>query len=110
MNINKISHFFIVFLSITTCPLLQSGCSHVGPYVPPIQQGNIVDQQEVKKLHLGMNKNEVIDILGTPVLVNALDNNYWSYVYTMQKNGGKIEKKQFNLRFEENKLTQINQQ
>lgn len=84
------------------CPLM--GCV----YVPDVQQGNIIDKSAVNKLHTGMSKEQVRNLLGDPVLTNSFDKNYWTYYYTMQKNGGKIKEQFLNLYFTNNKLTKTN--
>lgn len=84
-----------------------SGCSYVKPYHAPIQQGNILEAKTVQQLAMGMSKSEVEDLLGTPVLYNAFADNYWTYVYTNQVDGGKIEKKQLALYFTRDELTKV---
>ena len=83
------------------------GCSYVKPYHAPVQQGNVLDNKSVQQLQLGMSKEETEEVLGTPVLRNAFADNYLTYIYTNQINGGKIEKKQLTLYFAENKLAKI---
>ncbi len=90
----------IFCLSITGCLLK--------PYVPPVQQGNVINQSAVNKLHYGMNKEQVYSLLGEPILIDVFNNDYWTYVYTKQVNGGKITKKSLNLNFRDNKLAVIN--
>lgn len=90
----------IICLSITGCLLK--------PYVPPVQQGNIINQSAVNKLHYGMNKEQVYSLLGEPILIDVFNNDYWAYVYTKQVNDGKITKRSLNLRFKNNKLVTIN--
>lgn len=93
----------LIILAIT----LISGCSHLHPYIVDVQQGNIIDQNMMAKLHPGISKNETITILGTPLLDNMFDQNIWSYAYTKQINGGPIEQKQLTLEFKNNKLIKI---
>ena len=76
-----------------------AGCGCLKPYHMPIQQGNILEEQTVQKLKVGMAKDAVADLIGAPVLGNAFADNYWTYVYTNQINGGKIEKKELVLWF-----------
>jgi outer membrane protein assembly factor BamE len=98
-TITKIT-VLIVCLGLTGCLLK--------PYVPPVQQGNIINQSAINKLHYGMNKEQVYSLLGEPILINVFNNDYWTYVYTKQVNGGKITKKSFDLNFRGNKLVTIN--
>lgn len=97
----------IIKITILIFCLSITGC-FLRPYVPTIQQGNIIDQSAITKLHYGMNKEQVYFLLGGPVLVDVFNNDYWTYVYTKQVNGGKITKKSLNLNFRDNKLAIIN--
>src|SRR5262249_47982648 len=58
-------------------------CIH--PYSPEIPQGNIVTQEMVDKLKLGMTKNQVRFVLGTPLINDPFHPNRWDYVYRFQK-------------------------
>ncbi|EKE04040.1 MAG: hypothetical protein ACD_20C00114G0002 [uncultured bacterium] len=97
---------FLIVLAITLLSGL-SGCNHLHPYIVDVQQGNVIDQTVITKLHTGISKDETVAILGTPLLDNMFDQNIWSYVYTNQINGGPIEKKQLTLEFNKNKLIKI---
>lgn len=89
--------------------LLLTGCSKLRPYCVEIQQGNIIDQDDIEKLHIGLNKQAVNSILGEPLLSDMFNKNIWTYVYTKQINAGKIEKKKITLEFKKNKLIKIDQ-
>jgi outer membrane protein assembly factor BamE len=84
-----------------------AGCGTIKPYEVDVEQGNQIDSAMVKQLHIGMTKDEVASIIGTPVLGDTFDDDYWSYVYTKQINGGKIEKRDLELEFSNDKLTKI---
>jgi len=83
-----------------------TGCAFK-PYKVDVQQGNVLDQSDVKKIHIGMKKEQVTDILGTPVLSDSLESDNWEYVYTNQVNGGVITRKHVDLKFSRNRLTEI---
>lgn len=76
-----------------------SGCI-IRPYVPDVQQGNVIDQKKFAKLKVGMSKNEVKELLGDPILTNIFDRNCFVYAYTNQINGGKISSKSSTLCFD----------
>jgi outer membrane protein assembly factor BamE len=93
---------------IITITILLISCTLMGcVYVPDVQQGNIIDKSAAQKLHTGMTKDQVRELLGDPVLTNCFDENYWTYYYTMQKNGGKIKEQYLNLYFTNNRLIKI---
>lgn len=78
---SRISRTFIATVSLTL-----ASCSTVFSYLPiytlEIQQGNIVDQNMVDQLRPGMNKRQVLYIMGSPMLVDAFHKNRWDYIYS----------------------------
>lgn len=94
-------------LIIAISIIFVASCGTIKPYQPEIQQGNLIDQSDVKELKLGMSKDEVKAIIGSPILSNTFDTNHWNYVYTKQINGGKIEQTQLKLEFDDDKLMSV---
>ena len=62
-----------------------SGCS---VYRPTIQQGNILDPEQVDKLKPGMSKRQVIYVMGTPLLQDPFHKDRWDYVHTIKPGDG----------------------
>ena len=71
----KIFTLFYILAVIALC-----GCV----YHPPFQQGNILTPAKVQAIKAGMSSQEVVGLLGTPVLENIYANNRLVYVYTQQ--------------------------
>ncbi|MCO4800346.1 MAG: outer membrane protein assembly factor BamE [Colwelliaceae bacterium] len=71
-----------------------------------IPQGNYLEQKDIDKLQIGMTKEQVKFVLGSPVVVDSFNDNTWHYVYRFKS--GRSEKlnaeKQFTVKFEENLL------
>jgi len=42
--------------------------------------GNMPDKDRIGKIHLGLDKNEVYDILGAPSSVTGLSDDHWIYM------------------------------
>ncbi|MDR1057767.1 MAG: outer membrane protein assembly factor BamE [Coxiellaceae bacterium] len=91
----------IVFTVIVA--ILLFGCH---TYQVEVQQGNVIDEKMMEQLRIGMSKNEVTTLLGTPILIDAFNSNTWTYVYTKQR-GKKIEKRRLILEFRRDKLVLI---
>lgn len=72
-----------------------------------VEQGNILNETSVSKLHTGMSKEQVVDILGNPVLVNTFNDNRIDYVYTYQEGRQKMAEKYLTLIFKYNRLVKI---
>lgn len=76
-------------------------------YKIDIQQGNVIEQKMLDRLKLGMDKNQVQFIMGTPVLIDPFHNERWEYIYSFQEGGGVREQRHITLHFEEDKLSHI---
>ncbi len=87
---------------ITTA--LSSGCV----YKADVHQGNIVDEDTRAQLRVGMRQDDVMTLLGTPLVTDPFHNNRWDY-YTWSKTGNKekIEKQRMTLIFEDGILAKI---
>jgi outer membrane protein assembly factor BamE len=54
-----------------------SGCV----YRPNISQGNIVEEEDLDQVQVGMTRNQVRFLLGTPMIDDPFHANRWDYVY-----------------------------
>jgi outer membrane protein assembly factor BamE len=81
-----------------------SGCL----YKMDIYQGNVLDQEQIDKLQLGMDKNRVIAILGSPQLTDPFHSQRWDY-YAMSNldNQKKKTVTLLTLLFEDNRVVEI---
>lgn len=71
-------------------------------YRQDIQQGNVITQEIVNQLRLGLSKRQVRFIMGTPMLIDVFHQSRWDYVYTMTYGWGEMESKKLQLYFDEN--------
>ncbi len=60
------------------------------PYRPDIQQGNFVSQEMVAQLKPGMTQDQVIFLLGSPLLTDVFHADRWDYAFRLQKGNGEI--------------------
>lgn len=60
------------------------------PYRPDIQQGNFVSQEMVAQLKPGMTQDQVVFLLGTPLLNDMFHADRWDYAFRLQKGNGEI--------------------
>jgi outer membrane protein assembly factor BamE len=79
---NKQSSRIAVYL---LAAMLLASCISV--YKTDVQQGNLVTQEMVEKLKVGMNRNQVRFVLGTPLLTDPFHSNRWDYYYFLKKGG-----------------------
>jgi len=73
-----------------------------------IQQGNYLSQETVAQLKLGMTKDQVRFVLGTPLLADIFHEDRWDYVYRRQReNSRTFEERKLAVFFKDGKLVQV---
>lgn len=72
----------------------------LSPYRPDVQQGNFVSREMVAQLREGMTQNQVVFLLGTPLLNDVFHQNRWDYIFRMQKGNGEITTSNVTVYFE----------
>jgi outer membrane protein assembly factor BamE len=77
------------------------------PYRMTIQQGNNLSQEMVAQLKLGMTREQVRFVLGTPLLMDVFHADRWDYVYYREIPGGKREQRNLSVLFEKDKLVRV---
>jgi outer membrane protein assembly factor BamE len=89
--------------------ILISGCGILDPLVYKInkQQGNITEQKKVDKLEIGMTKEQVRFVMGTPMTIDSFDSNRWDYIYTCKPGHGEFTQNNLPLFFVNNKHSKI---
>ena len=59
--------------------------SAVTPYKVDVVQGNFVSREQVEALQPGMSRQQVRDILGTPLVSSLFHADRWEYVFTLKR-------------------------
>lgn len=97
-------HKFIVIALLVS---VTSACSS-WVYRINVPQGNYLDSKNVAKLQLGMTKEQVKFVLGTPVLQDSFNDDTWHYVYRLKSGVSKKYdvNKRFTIKFAEEKLAE----
>ena len=72
-----------------------------------ILQGNVLDKDELAQVREGMNKRQVLLVLGSPSVADPFHQDRWDYVYTLAPRGGKINQRVLTLRFENEELVSM---
>jgi outer membrane protein assembly factor BamE len=57
------------------------------PYRVEVVQGNFVSREQVQALQPGMSRDQVRQILGTPLVTSLFHGNRWDYVFTLKRQG-----------------------
>ena len=78
-------------LALAACGSFDSASHQVAglvtPYKMEIVQGNFVSKEQVALLKPGMGRQQVRDILGTPLVVSVFHADRWDYVFTLKRQG-----------------------
>jgi outer membrane protein assembly factor BamE len=97
----------IYSILILLCLSLISSCSWIqfpSIHKVTVQQGNIVNQEMVSKLQIGMTMSQVQYILGTPLTTDTFDNSHWDYFYSRVDSEGRRSERQLKLSFDNKEL------
>lgn len=99
-------------LCVTTVSLLLSACStiddpmarairKVTPFRVEVVQGNFVSKEQVQALRAGMSRNQVKDILGTPLIASVFHSDRWDYAFTIVRKGTQPQQRQLSVYFKD---------
>ena len=66
-------------------PLVAMLASCTGfPYKLDVPQGNLVSAEQLEKLEIGMTRNQVRFVLGTPLVTDPFHSDRWDYFYCLR--------------------------
>ncbi|MEC8956366.1 MAG: outer membrane protein assembly factor BamE [Pseudomonadota bacterium] len=95
-----IKHFTILFLI-----LLTQACV----YQANLAQGNFVDKEDLDQVEIGMTRNQVRFLLGTPMIDDPFHEDRWDYIYYLKIGREKaILKTWVSIFFENDTVSDIN--
>ena len=72
----------------------------VTPYKVEVVQGNVVAREQVQALQPGMSRQQVRDILGTPLVTDIFHGDRWDYVFTIRRPGVESQVRKLTVYFE----------
>ena len=59
----------------------------ITPFRADVVQGNFISSEQVAQLRAGMSRNDVRNLLGTPLLASVFHADRWDYIFTMRRQG-----------------------
>ncbi len=94
-----------VLIIIFAATALGTGCS---VHKIDVQQGNVVTAETLDTLKIGMDKERVRFLMGTPPIADPFHQNRWDYIYTYQQQNKVTQRSHVILRFDDQgKLAEI---
>jgi outer membrane protein assembly factor BamE len=95
-----------------------TGCASVGsatqravdaltPYRAQVVQGNFVSREQAQALQPGMVRQQVRDILGTPLVASVFHADRWDYVFTLRRQGVPPQAHQLTVFFDGDRLQRV---
>ena len=78
----------------------RNAMSSITPYKVEVVQGNFVSREQVQALQPGMSRQQVREILGTPLVTSVFHADRWDYVFSIQRQGVEAQYRKLNVFFE----------
>ncbi|MEQ6918030.1 outer membrane protein assembly factor BamE [Halomonas aquatica] len=94
-------------ITLTVALLMITGCSYFGVYKRDLPQGNLVTEGMVEQLQTGMNRQQVVGLMGSPLLEAPFDASQWDYVYRLDEAYGGVEQRRVTLTFAGGRVVEI---
>ena len=100
----------LLFTALLVAALL-SGCGtnigFPGVYRINVEQGNIVTEEIVEQLKLGMTRRQVRFVLGTPLIEDTFHPDRWDYRYMIRNGLDTVEENSLTVFFDGDSLSQV---
>ncbi len=89
--------------ALTGCGSLDGASSRIAnivkPYRVDVVQGNFVSREQVEALQPGMSRQQVREILGTPLVTSLFHADRWEYVFTLKRPGEEVQTRKLTVFF-----------
>lgn len=94
----RVFTLLLAVLALSACQLI---------YKLPTRQGNVIEQKQLDQLALGMTRDQVKFLLGTPVASSPFRDDRWDYIGYYKSPRGQVSSRTVTLYFDGNKLTRM---
>lgn len=71
---------YLIIAIVLVSLLATSGCV----YRQNIAQGNLIEQEDLDQVELGMTRNQIRFLLGTPMIDDPFHKDRWDYIYYLK--------------------------
>lgn len=79
----------------------------LSPYRADVLQGNVITKEQAQQLRVGLSRDQVAGVLGTPLLKSVFHSNRWDYVFTWARQGSPDQQRRLTVWFEQDKLAKF---
>lgn len=100
MRIRMILISILMMLTLTHCVSYEY-------YRRVVQQGNLLPEEKIQRLKIGMNKEDTAILMGDSLLSPVFNNDRWDYAYTLFQGGRAKEIRHVSLYFSHGQLVRI---
>ena len=84
-------------------------CLNACIYRIDIQQGNLLEEDLIDQIEVGMTRSQVQFLLGSPMIEDSFHPDRWDYTYYFQQGRSReIEQRWFIVYFQENRVVNLN--
>jgi outer membrane protein assembly factor BamE len=95
-------------LSACTLPRLNFSSAAIPVlYIPEVVQGNFISREQKEFLKPGMSRQQVKEVLGTPLVASVFHDQRWDYVFTIRRQGVKPQSFTLNIWFKGDVLERV---
>ena len=97
-----------LIVSLSSCAWIDRPLGYVArsinPYRFELIQGNVITKEQVEVLRPGMSKNQVKEVLGTPLITSLFHEERWDYAFTVRRSGQELQKKKLAVFFDKEQM------
>ena len=93
----------MAMIIVSGCQLLPDN-AQLKSYRVLVQQGNVIDESKVDSLKINMTKEQVIFLMGEPVVNNIFDKERWDYVYYKKRDPEETQLNMVSIFFKDNNV------
>lgn len=97
----------LLISTIILASILLSGCELFSVHRLDVQQGNALVAEDIAKIRVGMSREQVTFLLGSPMLTDPFHADRWDYVYYLKPGNGEPESRHLTLYFEGDRVARI---
>jgi outer membrane protein assembly factor BamE len=103
MRIYFIITTLLILVTLNGCNLLQEN-TQLRSFRVLVEQGNLIEENKVDSLKINMTKDQVVFLLGEPIVNNIFNKERWDYVYYRKREPEETQLKMISIFFKNNSI------